>query len=315
MALTTFVQNSLPTIEAPTNYPNGVSIGVNNVQFPLQVDVPLSPIYTFKLVPTALSATCVAPVQSFGAGTTGGNLTLQTTVQGTAPNIFSKPITFLGQPGVLLDCERSLKVFFSTATTTTSVITITGYDYRGVAMQYTLTLNVGTQTTNVGLPITLVTSVNFSANPFAGNATPTISVGNDKIIGFPYLLRGTTYNDYTYVISNSWAGSTLVTQTGAGMGPGYNWRANPSYLSINFSTRGYADLGTANPPDGTRVLAITYYVYGSDSELNREIKNKNQSSLKIASITKNTSSSYPTPEFVLPYLVEQDLTVIQINPN
>lgn len=316
MALTTFVQNSLPTLEAPTYYPKGVSIGINNVQFPLQVDVPISPIYTFKVIPTAVSAVAVAPAQSFGTGASGGNLTLQTTVVGTAPNIQSQPFTYNGQAGVLLDCERFLRLNFSVPTTTATVVTITGYDYRGVSMIYTSgTFPVGSTTGNTGAPITLVTGVSFSANPFAGNATPTISIGTSALIGLPYALTNTAY-----VMSASWAGEELSSQTGALINPAFNWRA-VEYVGY-YTARGHVNLGSDNSPNGSSVLVVIYYVYGADGELSNQIANKNQSSLKIASVQKNTSSSYPTtqfplnkPVFVYPELLPQDLTGLQLNPD
>ncbi len=315
MALTTIIPtlpNNISSFTKPqsvSHLSNGISTDINSVEFPLQVGVPVQNIYTFKIIPTAISANCVADTQNFGTGANGGNLTLRTTAQGTAPNIFSQPIVFLGQSGVLLDCERILRLNFSDVTTTATVVTVTGYDYRGVAIQYTTaTLPVGSPSQNIGVPISVVTSINFSTNPFTGDASKNIFVGASNCIGLPYLLTNSSYAIY-----NSWAGATLASQTAASIVPGYNWRANGAYGT--YSARGYVNTGTTNNPNGTFPLIITYYVYGSDSELNGEIVNRNQSSLKIASIQKNTSSSYPTPQFVLPHLVKEDLTGIQVNPN
>ncbi len=312
MALTTLVQNSLPTIEAPTHYENGLSIGINNVQFPLQVDVPVSPIYTFKIVPASIDTDCIAAAQSLGTGTAGGNLTLQTTVQGTAPNIISQPITYRGQTGVLLDCERALAIVFSSPTQVATVLTVSGYDYRGVPTQYTSgTLATGTDDFSETVPFSVITSVNFSVNPFISDASKTISVGTNQWIALPYLLT----ND-DYVISTSWAGSPLSSSSGA-VYTGYNWRLNSSYGT--YSARGFVDCGLT-APNGTNLLVITYYVYGADAELSNQISNKNQSALKIVNVQKNASSSYPTsslplnvPVFVYPKLLPQDLTGLQLN--
>lgn len=308
MALTTIIPNTtLPFLkpQSVSHLSNGISTDINNVQFPLQAGVPVQNIYTFKVIPTASSNTCIAAAQSFGTGAAGGYLTLNSTNTGTAPNILSKaPITFLGQQGVLLDCERGVKITFSTGISTATVMTINGYDYRGVAINYTTpTLNIGNTGVSLSIPMSIVTSVYFSTNPYSGNATPTISVGTTPFIGLPYLLTNVAYVTYA-----SWAGAPLVSSSQ--IHPGYNWREAEAFG--NYSARGFIDLGSTLP-NGANILAVTYYVYGSDSELNAEIANYNQSSLKIAGIQHTDASTDANPIWVLPYLVKEDLVGIQVN--
>lgn len=310
MALTTIIPNTTPPFIKPqsvSHITNGITTDINGVSFPLQVGVPVQNIYTFKVIPSTGTTTSVLDAQKFaGDNTSGGTLQLNTVVKGTGTDIHSQPIVFLGQNGVLLDCERCLLVTLTEATTSTSVLTITGFDYRGVAIKWTSAeLAIGTTTFSVNNPFSIVTSVSFAGNPFVGNINATISVGTSGFIGLPYYLK-----DVSYVISAMWNGATVESDDGA-VFIGYNWRAVAA-LDTSYSARGVVNVG-ASLPNGSRLLVITYYVYGSDSELNAEINNLNQSSLKIVGVL-NSGSAVPNPAPVFPYLVKQDLTGVQINP-
>lgn len=311
MALTTIIPNTLVPFAKPqsvSHLSNGISTDIHGVQFPLQVGVPVQNIYTFKIVPAPVSSNCIAPAASyFGSGATGGSITLNTTTQGTGANITATPLTFLGQRGLLLDCERYLQITFSTATLAASVMTITGYDYRGVKMVVTQSLTLGSTSQAVGLPICVVTNISFSVNPFVGNGAATLAIGTNSYIGLPYALKTTAY-----VVNTVWNNAALSASSGTTVAA-FNWRALTTFSNLNCPARGFVNVGT-NAPDGTRQLVITYYVYGPDSELDGEVVNLNQSSLKIANIQKTASSEYPNPVYVMPALLDYDLTGVQINP-
>jgi hypothetical protein len=316
MALTTFVQNSLPSIDEPTYFKNGLSLDVNEVQFPLQIGVPVSPIYTFKVVPVSSNAgNEVSPAFNFGTGTAGGVAPLNTAATGTAPNIASIPYEYNGENGVLLDCERSIVWFSDVVTTQAFKIILKAYDFRGVLIQWTSpTINVGAQLLVLSPPVSLVVSVTFTANPLSGVTGQSMGIGTTDNIGLPYFLPNASF-----VIGGSWANNPFATD-GTVYEYGYNWRQQATLSSTYTSARGFVNIGST-PANNTNVLVATYYVYGADAELNKQIEVKNQSQLKVVGVKKNTSSAYPTtnsplnqPVFVYPNLVPQDLTGVQLNP-
>lgn len=304
MALTTIIPQSTVTHKKPqvtSHTLNGFTVGVNSVQFPLQTDVPLQPIYTFKVVPAVVAAACIAPSFAFSGTIPGGGwvLPLVTTIQGTAPNITATPLNFLGTPGVFLDCERAVKFYYSGTVTTTHTITVTGYDYLGTALNQAITVTTGT-TANTTACFAIVTSIVFSTNPGSGVS---VTVGTSGIIGLPYFLSTAQFVTYS-----SWNGTTLAAGSGT-VNVGYNWRQNGGQSTTTIA-RGSVNTGT-NAPDGTRMLVISYYVYGADSEANAEVQNLNQSSLKIYNFKKNATSEYPAPIFATPYFTKYDLTGVQ----
>jgi hypothetical protein len=312
MALTTLITNTVAPFTKPqsvSHLTNGITTDVNSVQFPLQVGVPVQNIYTFKVIPASVNATCIAAAASyFGSGAAGGAIRLNTTTQGTGADITATYTSVLGRNGLLLDCERYIALSFSTATLATTVVTVTGLDYRGVSIVASTSVPLGTTgTLPIGVPVSFVSGISFSVNPFVGNGSAVLSVGNTGYIGLPYYLRNTQY-----VISSSWNNAPIPDDAGAIL-QGYNWRGLTTFAGINSCARGFVNVG-GDQPDGESQLVVTYYVLGSDSELNAEIKNLNQSSLKIAGIQKTASSAYPNPVYVLPYLIDYDLTGVQINP-
>jgi hypothetical protein len=326
MALTTIlpatVNNMNFSKQLTTNFTNGISQGISDIYFPLTMTVPVSPIYVFKLIPTGgFEANQVSETLTFGTTGGGQSAVLNTTVFGTAPDIVSIPYNYNGEDGVLLDCERTICLWDFTAVTTQEfTVTMTGYDFRGVAIQWTSdTVAVGTGAAGLYLdpPISFVTSVVISANPFGGSS-PTggqFNVTCTNTFGLPYFLPNASY-----LISENWAEAPLSSSSYSVTDYGYNWRQQAS-SDTYLSARGRVTTG-ATLPTGANMLVITYYVYGASSELSNEIENKNQSSLKIVGVQKNASSAYPTtthplnrPVFVYPYLVSQDLTGVQTNPN
>jgi len=310
MALTTFIPKLIPPFTKPQEVSyitNGISMDVNNVKFPLQAGVPIQPIYMFKVIPAPSSANVTSPytTSTNSAGFTLNPITTQQSATvSSAPFIQVQPITFLGKSGALLDCERSLVVNFTTPSTATTIMTLKGYDYRGVAVQTTTpALTIGTTNYVISTPISIFTSISFSSNPFFVSAA-TITVQTTDEIGFPYLLTS-----QSYVISANWNGTSLLPSSGF-FSPGYLWRTLGAF-TVNTSARGFWELPSS--PDGIKEFIMTAYYYGADSEINAEINNLNQSSLKVVGVTKTDSSSYPTPTYVYPYLVSQDLTGVQID--
>lgn len=306
MALTTLITGATP--QTVTYNQNGYSQDVNNVTFPLQSGVPVSPIYSFRVVPATSTNGNIAPNFNFGTAATGGNATLSTVQAGTAPNISSIPYVFNGKTGVLLDCERGISIDFSHVTTLAFYVTVYGYDYRGVQMTYTsTTFATNVTSANIECPFAFIYQVTFSANPLSGLTGQSIEIQSNGFIGLPYLLPS-----LSKVISCVWNNATVAISSGE-IVPGFVWR-NTDPSVVNYSARGVFN-ASSPATNGTIELVLTYYVYGADGELNAEIINQNQSSLKIVGIQKNDSSVYPNPVFVYDFYVDQDLVGCQINPS
>jgi len=310
MALTTLIPNLLFPFTKPqavSYINNGITIDVNKVKFPLQTGVSVQPNYTFKVIPAPSEANVTSPYTT-STSAAGFNLTPITTQQSItvsgAPFIQVQPIIFLGESAALLDCERSIQVNFSASTTATTIITLKGYDYRGVAVQTTTsTIPVGSIYYIIETPITILTSVSFSSNPLPAGGE-IITVETTEQIGFPYLLPS-----QSYVIAANWDGVTLLPNEGV-FEPGYSWRTLGAFTETTCA-RGYWDLPSS--PDGIKEFIMTAYYYGADSEVNAEINNSVQSTLRIVGVTKTDSSSISSPTYVYPYLVSQDLTGVQID--
>lgn len=300
MALTTNVPH--PILQMTSYVQNGMSTDINGTLFPLQSGVPLQNLYLFDIIPAYLSSNCISNSNTWQPG----GQPLNQTNTGSDNNIIStalnlKNITGFGisnrdVTGILLDCERGISLSFSGGTLiANTTVTVTGFDYLGNALQFSQALSGTVGTVYINQPISIVTSVVFSANfnPGGSGAVTNVAIGNSNIIGLPYYLP-----NLNSLIQVGWTGSEFLST----VTPGNNWRiTNPSSTPV--PVRGSVNL--PSNADGENLLTVLYYVYGSDSELNAELNNANQSSLKIASIQTSTGSN---PQTVIPYLTQYDLT-------
>ncbi len=301
MALTTNV--SRPTLQTTSYMQNGMSSDIEGVKFPLQFGVPIQNLYMFKVIPAADVVNCVSPSNPWVPS--GQPLNQLNT--GTAPNIISKAInssnilgisTFNGVNGILFDCERCPSFTLSAPNAgPAQTVTATGFDYLGNAVITTVALpatGTSTQTEFIfPTPMSIVTSVVFPLD-FSNGGAITCMVGNSNNIGLPYYLAETSF-----VQSCTWNGNAIANTS---VVPGYDWRTTGVLSGSTGPARGYVPL----PSDANNSFLLTcfYYVSGSDSELNAEMNNGNQSSLKLAQVRTNTT----TGQNVLPYLTEYDLT-------
>ncbi len=286
MALTTNVPSAIPQVTS--HVVNGFTTDIQGVQFPLQMGVPLQNMYMFKVVPAAFSSTCVAQLQVV---TPNLPLTFNQDPQGTAPNIITQPLSienanFGEQIGIELDCERCVTISCASPSTSNVNVTVKGLDYLGNAITGTIVLAINTSSIVFLNPLSIVAEVTLDADPGSE-----VSVGNSNDIGLPYYL----YNDQ-FFIKGSFGTDVLITQD---ITLAYNWRLNNPSIT-QYPNRG--TINTYNLPDGVKMLVCTYYVMGSDGEINAEINNINQSSKKIVSVQNNTSGNA-----VLPYITPYDL--------
>lgn len=300
MALTTPVVGA--NIEKPTYLPNGLNLDVTGTNFPLQQGVPLQNVYMFKVVPAPESTTCIAASGSWLGATT--SYTLRTSAVTSGAFVISSPVTVSGVAGVKLDCERGVSVTFASASTQDTTFIFTGYDYRGVAIQFSQPLGSGvTGTINVGTPMSIITSITATANPGVnvsfGNAAS--SGGTGSWIGLPYACRL-----LGYVVAANWNGIPF-TVSSANSYLADPWRANPP-TSLPDGTsdiaRGIVELPSVS--DGSKVLTLTYFVEGSDKELDGQLSVRNQSALNLLQVEQNSND-----EFVWPNLTTYDLVGMQ----
>lgn len=305
MALTT---NLLHTTPQTTSYMrNGMSTDIEGTQFPLQTGVPIQNNYMFKVIPASYSTSCISSSNGWQSGgqplnqtnTGSGNNVISIALN--PKNLLNYSIPYYSGSGILLDCERCPSITIGGGSLiSTCTVTFTGFDYQGKAITYSQGLS-GTVTTQVIFqPFSIITSVVFSptfdAEGSAGEQT--VSIGNSNVIGLPYYLPSTSY-----VASTTWAGAALATST---VTPGFNWRSNAVSVTSR-PVRGYVTVPSNT--NGTSLLTCCYYVSGSDSELNAELNNANQSSLKLAQVVQSTPAiAGVASSNVVPYLTEYDLT-------
>lgn len=300
MAITTNVTSATKQTTSYTN--NGFTTDtVGGVTFPLQQGVPYQNLYTFKVIPAVDSNTCVTSSQAWPGS--GVSYTLNTADTTSGTQTISKYVYYNGTHGIKLDCERAVSLTVSGTTTTTTYITVTGYDYRGVAVSYISGISSGlTGTFCMALPISIVTGIYASANPGVN-----LSFGNSgadfsdyATIGLPYYLPS-----LSYIVSCAWDGESIAVSSST-VKIGNPWRSSPP-TSLGSGTQ-YARGGVILPsaPDGSKMLLVTYFVYGSDSEINSELQNNIQSTLNIVDVQQNTDSQY-----VWPYLTKYDLVGMQ----
>jgi len=286
MALTTNVSNAIP--QAVSYVSNGMSADIVGVKFPLQKGVPYQNLYMFKVIPASSSSVSISAMNTFQAE--GQPLNQRNT--GTDNNVSSIALNisnFIGvgsyNPhinGILLDCERTLVLTASASTTQSFTWTVTGFDYLGTAVTHSQNCSSGQTQYTMLQPFSIITSCILSQSPGVS-----VSIGSGNGIGLPYYLTN---------ISN------IVSMTsGATVTPANNWRVTNTTATTS-PTRGFITPSSA--PNGTTLLNICYYVYGSDSEMNAELNNANQSALRIASIQHGAA----TAQNVLPLITRYDLT-------
>lgn len=321
---------------------NGFSNDVTQTQFPLQLGVPIQNLYTFNVMPAEVNDYCIAQAQT-PTNTSGGSFyaTLNTSdtysLVSAYINTVSRTARYNGSNAVQFDCERCLTLNFFQSNGTTATVTdvattvvVQALDYRGVPMTIAAYLAAGASSFSFGNPVSTVLSVQFSNTPFTGSKT--FSLGNNSTIGLPYVCRRTVQ-----IVNAAWLGAPLRNLTYAdqgdfvGMSLGDAWRqlttselSNPNYMSGLNSNANTGFMG--NPARGTVALDIngsdyeatgsatfsmTYFVYGSDSEINANIQNLNESALAMWDITGVTSASASTTSYAWPYLVQGDLTGYQ----
>lgn len=291
------------------------------VPFPTHRGVPMQTVYTYNVIPAAFSTTCV--VNSFlyqGNMPEGGiNVTLNsvdtlsaatvgepTTSVFTVPPYISRVIRFNNKSCIQLDCERNLYFIFSGVMATAPMITITGYDYRGVRVQEILETNTTYQFFTSTKPYSLIESINMSSNP-----QTRLSVGNFSAFGLPYYCPNASS-----ILSMNWNGTYLNEDDFI---PPVNWRFNNPSPSIGpfpvfqdedtFSSARGMVVPVSSPNDltGQDALVVQYFVYGADSEVNNNIGNYNQSDISQWWIQRNASDT----AYALPYLTSYDLTGVQ----
>lgn len=297
MAITTNVPGATKQTTSFTN--NGFSTDtLGGFNFPLQKGVPYQNLYTFKVIPAIDSDTCVASSQSWPGATTSYTLNTTNTVSGT--QLLSTAFLYNGLPAIRLDCERSVSIKTTGTTTATIAVTISGLDYIGNPLQVVEGITAGFNG-SIGLsaPISVITSITSSANP----GVP-LSFGNGgQRIGLPYFL-----SQLSYVTSCTWD-TTAVSINSTNITVGTIWRQTPP-ISLLFTNtpRGYVTVPT--DADGVRPLVITYLVSGSDSEMNGELANLNQSTLKLINANVAVAGNkpgFPTGQYIWPYLTQYDL--------
>ena len=301
MALTALIKGGLQ--QESTYIKNGISQGLNEVQFPLQNNVPLSPNYFWSVCPAPVIANCVASSQAYNAG---GFVTLNASAasMGTAPNIACQPYTFGGQTGVLMDMERCLTFTFASDPITACDVIIKGTDSLGRAMTYQTTggfITTAATSFTVPQPFSLVLSIQFTADWTNGTGSPLLTVGNGFQIGLPYYLGA-----LEDIIIGDWNSTALALNTTVyQIAP--NWR-----VAANLTTTTNAPLkGTItvpDAPDGIKVLSLYYYLTGNDAEINANVNNLNASSLIALGVQNTTVAMKPA----LPIVTSYDLTGVAI---
>jgi hypothetical protein len=133
---------------------------------------PLGRIYVWDVVPLAAVTNNLAASQT---PTGAGSLTL------TAGTGVKSVVRADGTTVLQLDCPRVLSVTTGSGTTTSSNITITGYDYYGQAMSELIASGTVASTTTPGK------KAFYQISGITGSAatTSTIVVGTTQLLGFP----------------------------------------------------------------------------------------------------------------------------------
>lgn len=328
---------------------NGITTDVNNVQYPLNTGVSMPPMFMWNFLPPLFSAVSIAasqaitpnvpmtfnadstkdatvtpnrlisspfPARTFSVVNNGGINTLQYGATVPTSQLFLGIVNEQTTPDTMLipgqtDC--SIAITFSSASVTATSLTLIGYDYRGVAVSETITIQTNTYsqlTFYSNKAYAILVSATFTVNPAVN-----ISLGWSSQFGFPYSLGKNRQS----IIYASWGNTQFTTsQLQSNINNANNWRGSsptsaPVLLSatpLNDSARGLITLPSFS--DGATLLSVLFSCYGADSQLNANLANKNQSALLTVNVVTNTPVPPKTVgNKVFPYLLPQDLTGVQ----
>jgi len=239
-----------------------------------------SPIQTYDITPlqpnpVGFSVTTNVVAATPAASITGaGNLAL------VADEYVTTAITNPdGTAGLQFDWPRVVSVTISGAIATVGTrVTIFGYDYYYMPMQYTYIVSaIGTYPTISGGLITApaavqaffgVTSVYINQALGAG---ATISLGASNIFGLPYRM-----NDFGMALGVSWGGQSELTVPALGS-PLTNVAASAFSPALGLTTASTATTrdvrgvyAPSSAADGSKSLVFTYYVRGANTAINQQ---------------------------------------------
>lgn len=291
---------------------NGLACDITGYKSPITKGVYLQNHYFYNVIPFAQNTSAIAASQRPYA--TGSAIADE-----AYSVIFSNNDSVIlrgSERYTLADCPRIPILNFGAATAAVTTVTIVGLDnnLKIVIAQKQIPLGQ-TATVVLNKAFYLVSKVFFSSDPGVA-----VSVGWSNYIGIPHFVPSSNY-----VHNIKWNGAAIADNL---FTPGFNWRTtsidplNANYLAptgFTADAHGYVNLSTQGSlPDGSRMLSIFYYVYGSDAELYAQAENSividptNQtifSKTPIFQLPIRTNASATT--FIDPYLTEQDLTGAQ----
>lgn len=309
--------NIFSTSTVSTYLRNGMSSDITGFKTPIGTGVYQQVHYQYNVTPSTLNTDYIAGSAAGGTGTQRVYETGSTVASEQFSVVFrnnSWAVVKGGDKYMFMDCSRVPSVTFSAATLALTTIKITGADNNLKPVIAESQIPVGTVGQfNMNKSFYLINGVYFSSDPGVN-----LCVGNSNKIGLPHFVP-----HENYIHNVKWNGAEIDPLQF--FYPGYIWRntsndrLNANYLtptSYTIDAHGIIDLGTqTNQPDGTRMLSVYYYVYGTDAELYAQAENSiNNNASKVQyrtpisqiPLVTNTSGSY-----IFPYLVEQDLTGAQ----
>lgn len=287
-------QNKIET----TCLTTGFSTNLNQTVFPVASGSGYARLVKFCVIPFDRSTTrgIVANTQTLPVQTTGYSI----------PLYFDNMTMFNGKRCVVSDVPCGLSFTFTTLTAN-GVITISGYDQYGVAMQETVTVTSGTVayvTRKMWFYIESIVISNSVAN--------VLIIRFNAQIGLPYFLP-----NKNYVVSAVWNNATVAANL---INEGNLWRITAGASATSVDARGSINL-TGTPPNGVRKLFVVYYVYGEDSLLNTQLYNENvivesnRTSSTLSAFTQVEVAANVSNKPVLPYLVVYDTYGVQYPGN
>lgn len=295
--------SAIPIQQEVSHIVNGISTDIYGVSFPLTSGVTMPQLCVYNLIPPPTVASSVGYFLTTAFN--GGVITLNTANTSGSGILITEAISFNGNQAIKFANGLENSVWFSpaSATVTGMNVTITGYDYCGVAVSEVLTINAGSVSGVIQSNKTywLVTSITFSANPGVN-----VQIGNGYLFGLPYMLRS-----FSNVI-NAWWNNAQIDPT-LYMGPANPWRSTAPNMTahtpdtLTTSARGVIKVPSTAAPNGVRLLSTSYYVYGANAQTEAELTNLNQSTLTWVGVQRNASNT----AYVAPSLTEADLTGLQ----